>query len=377
MAKTGSPEENQNYPIYPCVIDFKTSNKCGSTCSIKANLNHKISHVSLKNDITSKQQYITIYPSGSTGENYITFKGLKYYVSLMTLFYSSVHSKKGYSGSDYETELHITFKRGSDEVILAIPVKASSSNFMETSSIQFFKEIIKPLQPKKKNSTGPIQLSQGILLEELVPEGGYCFYQSKSVKETLQKVNSTNTIVSGLQTVPPTVFYYKNSLTINAEDMEKLQTFKKFTFISNENPKNIGMFVYTPENDFSELSNDKDNEIYIDCSPEMDSSKTTKDNEENSVEKDIGIFQFAMLLIVILLIPPIIAFSNRFRVYGMYDKWGMSTFAFTIGMLILSTALFFNYNPDSQYSTIMTVTIISLIVMLISGTYYIYSLSQT
>jgi len=377
MTKTGSPEDNQKYPIYPCVIDFKTINKCGSTCSIKANLNHKISHVSLQNDVTTKQQYISIFPSGTAGENFITFKGLKYYVSLLTLFYSSVHSKKGYSGSEYETELHITFKRGSEEVILAIPVKASSSNFMETTSIQFFKEILRPLQPKKKNSTGPVQLSQGILLEELVPEGGYCFYESKSVKETLQKVKSTKTITSGLQTVLPTVFYYKNSLTINTEDMEKLQGFKTFTFIANENPGNIGMFVYSPENDFSELSNDKDNEIYIDCSPELDNNKLDKDNEEDSVEKDIGIFQFAMLLIVILLIPPIIAFSNRFRVYGMYDKWGMSTFAFTMGMLILSTTLFFNYNTNSQYSSIMTVTIISLVIMLITGTYYIYSLSQT
>lgn len=62
MTKTGSPEENQTYPIYPCVVDFKTSNKCGATCSIKSNLNHKITHVSLKNDITSNQQYISIYP---------------------------------------------------------------------------------------------------------------------------------------------------------------------------------------------------------------------------------------------------------------------------------------------------------------------------
>lgn len=374
MTKVESIDTDNVFPIYPSVIDFNSKNICGATCGIQKALNRTFSHVSIKSSTDSKRHYISIYPNGMSEDNYITFKGLKYYLSVMTLFYSSVHSIKGFSTSENETEFHILFKRGSHEIILAMPVKTMMTNFLETTSVQFFKEIIKPLR-SKMNNISSLPLSQGIMVEELIPEGGYCYYQAKSVKEKMKKIGSGKTITSGVQTLSPIVFYYKNALTIRNEDMAALQKMKRYEFIANDNPNNIGMFVYSSEQDFSGVSNEsRNNDIYIDCSPEINEDE--KESNIDNIKNDIGTFQFAMLIVVILLIPPIIAFSNRFRVYGMYDTWGMIMFAFTIVMLISCTALFFNYNKDAEYKSIVTSTIIILIVVLLIGMFTIYNFMQ-
>lgn len=371
MAKSGSPENNI-YPIYPSVVDFNSKNKCGSTCNIKKDLNHKVTHVSLKNDVTSNKHFISIYPNGSSGDNFISYKGQKYYVSLLTLFYGNVHTVKDQVKSQNETELHILFKRGNSEIILAIPVRVANNDFIDTTSIHFFQEIMKPIR-SKKNNISSIQLNQGVLLEELIPDGGYCFYQSQSVKEKIQKKGTTKSRISGLQTIPPTVFYYKQSLSMRAEDMKILKSLEKYEFVANENPQNTGMFVYSSNQDFTGMSESKDNDIYIDCSPEM---KNTETNKVEEGEKDIGIFQLAMLIVVVLLIPPVLAFSNRFRKYGVRDSWGLATFAFTLCMLITCTMLFFNYSNDPKYQSVLWLTTIVLVVSLICGSLFLYNLFE-
>lgn len=370
MAKTGSPENN-SYPIYPSVVDFKSKNTCGSTCTIKKDLNHKITNVSLNNDITTNKHFISIYPNGA-GDNFITFQGQKYYVSLMTLFYGYVHTVRDQVKTQNETELHILFKRGESEIILAIPVRVANNDFIDTTSIHFFQEILKPIR-SKKNNISSIQLNQGILLEELIPDGGYCFYQSKSVKEKIQKKGTNKTKISGLQTIPPTVFYYKQSLSMRADDMKILKSLQKYEFIANDNPQNIGMFVYSSNQDFTGLSESKDNDIYIDCSPEMNETETTT---EDVGKKDVGIFQMAMLIVVVLLIPPVLAFSNRFRKHGMKDGWGLATFAFTLCMLITCTMLFFNYSNDPRYNSVLWLTTIVLVVSLICGSLFLYNIYE-
>lgn len=371
MAKTGSPETNV-YPIYPSVIDFNSKNTCGSTCNIKKDLNHKITHVSLNNDVTSSKHFISIYPNGS-GDNFIQYNGQKYYVSLLTLFYGNVHKVRDQVDSQHETELHILCKRGNNEIILAIPVRVANNDFIDTTSIHFFQEILKPIR-SKKNNIHSIQLNQGILLEELIPDGGYCFYQSKSVKEKIQKKGTTKTRISGLQTIPPTVFYYKQSLSMRADDMKILKSLQKFEFVANENPNNTGMFVYSSNQDITGLSGTKDNDIYIDCSPEI--QKDERNEKEDASEKDVGIFQLAMLIVVVLLIPPVLAFSNRFRRYGMQDTWGLATFAFTLVMLITCTLLFFNYSNDPRYQSILWLTTIVLVVSLVCGSLFLYNLFE-
>lgn len=371
MAKTGSPENNI-YPIYPSVIDFNSKNTCGSTCNIKKDLNHKITNVSLNNDITTNNHFISIYPNGS-GDNFVSYKGQKYYVSLLTLFYGNVHTVKDQVKSQNETELHILFKRGNSEIILAIPVKVANNDFIDTTSTHFFQEILKPIR-SKKNNVSSIPLNQGVLLEELIPDGGYCFYQSKSVKEKIQKKGTTKTKISGLQTKPPTVFYYRQSLSMRADDMKILKALQKYEFVTNENPQNIGMFVYSSNQDFTGISESKDNDIYIDCSPELNTTETNK--EEDVGETDVGIFQLAMLIVVVLLIPPVLAFSNRFRNYGMKDNWGLATFAFTLVMLITCTMLFFNYSNDPRYQSVLWLTTIVLIVSLVCGSLFLYNLFE-
>lgn len=240
--------KNQNYvqdklkttPVYPSRFKAPTYyNSCGNTCDHVFMKQEQITGCNVIKSVKTTSPYISITPD-QTENTIVQFKGKKYKLKSILVFYAPVHELSKTSKTPF-AEMHIEFisvnaaSTYGERLTIAVQLTKGSSSGTASN----FLKLILDKSGDRDDRTIHVDLQEAVVLNSLLSEKnkGYFYYHPQSSNETLQFVKSSRKIAGYPATIEKFfVLVYEDMLDIDEEVIDALLKNQKVKFIANDNP---------------------------------------------------------------------------------------------------------------------------------------------